>query len=382
MTPRDAAPLSGRSARELLRRRIDTQWIAGPRDTPVAPAAPARQSDPDPREVVSRLLALQAQDFGQAVWALGIRSPGATRDTVFAALDDGSVVRSWPMRGTLHFTTPDDLRWMLSVTASRTVSGVAARQRQLDIDDALVARAGTIAEAELRGGGSFSREEFFALLEADGITTGGQRGQHLIWRLAHRGLLCWGPTRASQQAMVLLDEWAPATREVGREEALGEFVLRYVAGHGPTTLADFCWWSKVTVADATRGLQRVRDQLDEVQIGGQALLVALGAPAVPSRASGGRMLLPGFDEFLLGYRSRRPALAEADVERVVPGSNGIFLPMAVSGGHVVGTWRRAVRSTSVSVEVDLFDPDAAGRSPDFAPAATAYARFTGLPLKA
>ena len=389
-----------RAARELLRRRIDAQWIAPRTDRDGTGAATATATATATStgtgtstatststgasaiaDVVAHLLAVQAQDFGQAVWALGLRAPGSTRSDVDAALDERAVVRSWPMRGTLHFSTPDDLRLMLSITAARTMSSVAARHRQLGIDEAVIGRAGEIATGALRGGGSFSRDEFFALLEADGIATSAQRGQHLIWCLAHQGLLCWGPASGSQQAMVLLDEWAPATRELGRDEALGEFVLHYVRGRGPVTLKDFCWWSKVTVAEAKAGLARVREQLDEVTIGGEPYLVAAGdSERAVSRASGGTFVLPGFDEFLLGYQSRSPAVAEQFAERIVPGNNGIFLPMLVSRGEIVGTWRRSVGPKKVTVTAAPFAHPTPTERAGFVRGFGRYADFLGLPL--
>jgi hypothetical protein len=380
------------ATRELLQRRLAAQWI-----TPATAGAARSVAD-----VARHLLATQAQDFGQAVWALGLRSPGSSRADVAAALDTAQVVRSWPMRGTLHFSTPDDLRWMLSLTATKTITGTAARQRQLELDEPLFARASRIAAAELRGGGSFSRDEFFALLEADGITTSGQRGVHIIWRLAHDGLICWGPTRGTQQALVLLDEWAPATRDPlpNRDDAFGEFVLRYLTAHGPATLKDFCWWSKATVTEARRGLAAVRDRLTEIELdgvsywmrdpgdldegtdptapaGGRASTTATTA-RTPPRASGVHAL-PGFDEYLLGYQDRSHALPAAFADRIVPGNNGMFLPMIVSNGTIVGTWRRAVTAKKATVSADPFTALSTSEQRGFVREVTRYGRFLGVP---
>ncbi|MCS5732328.1 winged helix DNA-binding domain-containing protein [Herbiconiux daphne] len=375
-----------RAARELLQRRLESQWIAPPRagtgsmgtGTGTGTSSGAGEStgtgagtgsDPD-RTVagaVRQLLAVQAQDFGQGVWALGVRAPGSTRADVNDALDRAEVVRSWPMRGTLHFTTPDDLRWMLSLTARRTVSSTAARQRQLGIDDAVIDRAREVATSELRGGAALSRDEFFALLESARVETTAQRGVHLIWLLAHEGLVCWGPTRGTQQALVLLDEWAPPRWQPSRDDSLAEFVLRYFTGHGPATLKDFCWWSKTSVADAKRGLELARDRLDEVRIGETDYWVASPTPSAPTSTATtatdaapsrrGRpdvYALPGFDEYLLGYQSRSPAVAPEFADRVVPGNNGIFLPMIVSRAEIVGTWKRSVTTTKATVTVEPF----------------------------
>ncbi len=356
-------------AREVLRRRLEAQWVAPAKSATVA-------------EVVGQLLALQAQDFAQASWAVGLRAAGSTRADLTAALDAGSIVRSWPMRGTLHFTLPGDLRWMLALTAPRTVRSMTKRHRDLGLDDAAFARASEVARTELSGGGTLSREEFTALVEAAGVATDGQRGMHLIWRLAHDGLICWGPARGTQQAMVLLDEWAPPTRELSREQALGEFVLRYLRGHGPATLKDFCWWSKLTVADAALGLDRVRDQLREIQLDGTVYWVtADDAPAPASRVRPRAFhALPGFDEYLLGYPSRAPALADEFASRIVPGENGVFLPMLVSHGTVVGTWKRAITARKVTVTPAPFAPLSAAEQQGFEREFRRFARFLGLPL--
>jgi hypothetical protein len=421
-----SAGWSAGAARDLLRRRLAAQWIA--------PPGPTVQENPQEgpariTAVTRRMLALQAQDYGQAVWALGVRAPGSTRSDVEAALDAGSVVRSWPIRGTLHFSTPDDLRLMLSITAARTIRSILPRYRQLGLDDDVLARTRAIATSELRGGGRLSREEFFALLTAAGIEPGGQRGTHVIGRLAHEGLLCWGPTENGRQQLVLLDEWAPPgpgtvttwpldengapaadSDDPRRTEALGEFVRRYVTGRGPATLKDFCWWSKVTVAEAKRGLDHARDRLTSELIDGAEHWTTAngdadesddhpattddGAPAdeagtdtdtdaksaAAARPTPPFHALPGFDEYLLGYPDRAPALAPEFAERIVPGDNGIFLPMLVAHGKVVGTWRRRVASGAVTVTLEPFEPLTATARTGFARAVRRYADFMGLAL--
>jgi hypothetical protein len=101
------------TAKEILRLRMFTQLI-----DPVGTA--------DVAGTVRHLLALQAQDFSQALWAVGLRSTGATRTSVLASLESGEVVRTLPMRGTLHFIAAEDLRWMLALTAERSLQSAAS----------------------------------------------------------------------------------------------------------------------------------------------------------------------------------------------------------------------------------------------------------------
>jgi hypothetical protein len=355
---------------ELLRLRLASQRIA--------PAADAGTGIAD---IVRHLLATQAQDFGHGLWALGVRSSGATRAQVLAELASGTVVRSWPMRGTLHFVAPEDLRWMLQLTAPRTLASAATRQRQLGLDQDILDRSADLARTELAGGGAATRAEFQAMLEHAGITTTGQRGYYIIWYLAQIALTCWGPPRQAGQAIVLLDEWAPAAEQVHRSEALRRFARGYFRGHGPATLKDFVWWSKLTVADAKLGLAAARDELVEVNSGGADYWLSADQPAASgARAGWGVHALPGFDEYLLGYRERSDALPPEHANRIVPGGNGLFLPVIVSRGRVVGTWRRSVNGTVVEVSPEPFEPLTARETTGLARAAAAYAHFLGLTL--
>jgi hypothetical protein len=347
-------------------------------------------------DTVRHLLAIQAQDFAQAVWAIGLRTPGAVRRDVMAALASGDVIRSAPIRGTLHFLAARDLRWILRLTAQRTLAGARTRFAELDLDEATFERAAEVAAAELAGGVALSREEFLAVLRAAGISTEGQRGYHLIFNLSHRALICWGPPRGNQQALVLVDEWIPNSDDLDRSSALREFALRYFTGHGPATERDFAWWSKLTLADARAAIALARDELTELTLDGVTFWAgyATAGPATLDPASLGPAsldpagkssaepaalrevyTLPGFDEYLLGYQDRSHVLDADHLQRIIPGKNGIFLPTLVSRGKVIGTWRKGDVATATSTTAELFAPLTARETAALRRSEKAYERF-------
>ncbi len=328
------------TTRELLRLRLASQRIENPTGESLTLVDVARQ-----------LLATQAQDFIQGGWALGLRAAGSTLQDLTAALESGSIIRSAPFRGTLHFMAVEDLGWVLALTAKRTIQGATNRLRQLDLDAATLATARDATIAALEGGRSLPRDEYFAVLTAAGIDPAGQRGYNVIWYLAQTGLICWGPPRGTQQGLVLLDEWMPTPRRLEGNEALRELVIRYFTGQGPATIRDLAWWSKVTLADARRGLELARPELTELECAGVAYWASTRELDLASgvRRSSVVHALPGFDEYLLGYQDRSAALAVEHSAHVVPGNNGIFLPMIVSRGDIVGTWRRTETAKGVTV---------------------------------
>ncbi|MFQ1000637.1 winged helix DNA-binding domain-containing protein [Modestobacter sp. SSW1-42] len=327
---------------ELSMLRMAAQRLVGP------PAA-------SPVEAVRLLTAVQGQELPGALLSVALRS-GSTRAQVTAALDDGSVVRSWPMRGTLHLTAADDLPWLLDLLAERAVRGAEKRRAVVGLTGADVERAREVAVAALTGGGAMSRAELLAVLDAGGVPTAGQRGYHLLWWLSQTGSLVMGPTRDGDQLFVLLDEWAPAPRRLDREEALGELALRYFSGHGPATVADLVRWAGTTVGDVRAGLALARPHLETLTVDGTEHLMDPGTPqrlAAARAEAEGVHLLPGFDELVLGYADRSCTVPAEHAARIVPGGNGVFRPTVVSAGRAVATWRTG-RGKGRPVEVEPF----------------------------
>lgn len=296
---------------------------------------------------------MQGQDLPGGKWSVGLRAPGCTLADVEAAFTRGEIIRSWPMRGTLHLVAAQDIGWMLSLTAERTLRSLTTRHRGLDIVDATIADAGEVASSLLTGGRSATRAELFAAFEKAGIATGGQRGPHLLGALHQTRLLCLGPIQGTEQVVVLLDEWVPDPHEYDRDEALGEFVRRYFRSHGPATIRDFAWWTKLPLRDAKAGLAVAGDDLEELVVDDVSYWMAPGLTEAPTSSV---RLLPGFDEYLLGYTDRSAGLDAGYAQAIVPGSNGMFLPTVVVDGRVVGTWRRKKTAAGVTLTPQLFEP--------------------------
>ena len=298
---------------DILRLRLRRQLIERSPDSKAA----------NPADVVARLCAVQAQDYAGALWAVGLRSSAHTTSAdVERAIAEARIVRTWPMRGTLHFVAPADVRWMLALLAPRMIARAAGRHAQLNLTKEDFARARDIFENALSGGRSFTRAEMIAALESGGVSTAGQRGYHTLGVLAQQAVLCLGPMAGKQQTFVLLEEWVPPVHEpaLDRETALARLANRYFEAHGPATLADFAWWSGLTKTDARTGINGAADDLecfaaDETTYWLPAGVLRTSARP-PTRRGAGKTavpsvhLLPAFDEYMLGYTDRTPQLGQ------------------------------------------------------------------------
>lgn len=330
-------------------------------------------------DVVRWMTAMQAQDFLGAKWAVGLRRPGTTDAAVEAALTDRSILRSWPLRGTLHFVASEDLHWMLSLSRDRMVKRAASNFAAEGLTEVVLGRAADAMRTSLAGGHAMTRDEVYRLLAESGVSESGQARYHALWYLCQTGVLCMGPPQDKSQTFVLLDEWVPNPRVLERDEALGELALRYIRSHGPATDRDFSWWSSLTLTDARKGLSLVRGQLESREVDSVEYLFSPDL-VEPTTAAGVR-LLPGFDEYLLGYTDRQIALAKEHEPIVFPGRNGMFLSTIVSDGVVVGTWKRSTTAASVTVDLQPFSPLSNRAAAAAHSAAGEYARFLGKELR-
>lgn len=332
-----------------------------------------------PEEVVSWMGALQAQDYLQALWAVGLRTQTATAADVEQAIADRKILRTWPMRGTLHFIPPADAKWMLRLSAARMIASDRRRLEQLELDMGTVERSKQLFYDALTGGKRLSRADMMQHLENAGISTRGQRGYHLLWHAAQTGLICPGPMEQKQQTFVLLDEWVPQQRELSREESLAELLKRYMFSHGPATPQDFAWWTGLTLTDAKMGLEAVKSELIAEKINGQEYWMAEASATPETLLSSNIYLLPGFDEYLLGYKDRSAVLAEEHVLKIVPGKNGVFFPIVVIEDLVTGTWKRTLSKKALNILFTFFDQREDGERL-VTEAARRYSHFIGLPF--
>lgn len=334
-----------------------------------------------PEAVVAGLCAVQAQDYNGALWSVGLRQAGAATEAgVEAAVEAGAIVRTWPMRRTLHFVAAADVRWMLALLAPRAIEQAAGRRAQLGISDDDVARSGEILGAALSGGVRLTRSDALAALEAGGVATTGQRGYHLLVHHAQEGLMVLGPRAGKEQTFVGMDDWVAPAPPLERDEALGRLARRYYAGHGPATVYDLVWWAGITVGDARRAVAAGGDALAAVTVGKVTYYVAAGALDARPDEAPSAWLLPGFDEYLLGYRDREAMLDPAHAEALHPGANGVFKPYMVVDGRVAGLWSHTVRKKGVTVVQEPFAPLEPWAKDALEVEAARYAGFLGNAL--
>jgi hypothetical protein len=282
-----------------------------------------------PAALLAWMGAVQAQDRPASVLALALRLPGKTMvnmSRVEKAVSAKQLVRSWVPRGTLHWVAAKDLRWMLALLAPRIVQRAQTRLKELKINASDLARSQAAMRQALKGGKVLGRDELLKAVWAAGVSVAGQRGYHLLHQAGMAGLICFGPMVGKQAGLVLLDGWVPKGSALRREAALAKLARLYAQSRGPATLDDFRWWSGLDAAEA------------------KAAWASLPTPkAAKASPSEGAWFLPSFDEWLISYADRSAVLDAHHADKVAPGANGLFRPILVLDGEVVGTWLRPMK---------------------------------------
>lgn len=349
---------------DIVRLRLANQLILAGRASPAG--------------VVSRLVAMQAQDYLGALWAIGLRVPDSTEVSIEHALAKRSIIRTWPARGTLHFVTAPDIRWLLQLLTPRIIAASKGRLLQLELDESTLARCRELFVRALSGGRSLSRPAIFAFLQENGISIAGQRGIHILQRLSQEALICFGAREGKQQTFALLDEWSPGGLILDRDQALVELTKRYFLGHGPATTQDFAWWSGLTLTAVRSGIAMAGGELEGREYSGKTYWLSRDLEVAPD-TMGCVRLLPPFDEFLMGYRDRGPGIDRDLLNLVQPGSNGMVNATMVIDDRIVGTWKRTIERTKVSLVMRTFEALDESQKCSLHEAAEKYGAFLGMP---
>lgn len=332
-----------------------------------------------PREVVACLGAVQAQEFVLSRWALGLRLPGATEADILNAFDSGEILRTHALRPTWQYVMPQDIRWILELTAPRVHALNAMYYRRTELDATLMVRINDIFVRALEGGNELTRSELGEALERVGIPMGDTvRMSYIMMQAELEALLCSGARRGSQSTYALLDERAPDAKRLSRDHALAELTKRYFRTRGLATVHDFTVWSGLTVADARAGLAMWGEQFVSEAIDGKTYWYDPAMPIAPADAPELRQafFLPPFDEFAMPYKDYSPLVDSAHLPLATrPLYNGVM----VIDCQVVGNWKRTLRKNEVLIETAAFRPLTAGETESFQLAAQRFGEFLGLP---
>lgn len=306
-----------------------------------------------PGEVVKWMGAMQAQDYGMARWAIGLRLPGAREKDIINAIDEGKIIRTHLLRPTWHFVAAEYLQPLLTISAPRIRSAMNSRSKQLGIDDKIISKVKKIIESQILEKGHVLREELVQAFEKAGIGLGDNRAAHLLMYAEIDGLICSGKTRNGKHTYALLEERMQKIHSHNREEALAILAEIYFRSHGPAETEDFTWWSGLTVKEARLAVHLIKGSLNNLKSNSHEYWCY--EQSIPETVKDNSVyLLPAFDELIVGYKDRTSVLPSENIKKTIL-KNGMFKPVILKNGKAVGIWKRTVVKDKIRFESQLFN---------------------------
>jgi hypothetical protein len=284
---------------------------------------------------VGELLAMQSQEDRYARWSVAQRMVAGSAAAVEAALAEGSTLRTHVLRPTWHYVARQDLRWLMALSGPRVDRRNTRRHQELGLDDAALGRSNDVIAGAVSEG-PHTRPELATRLEAEGISTEGQRIAYMVLHAELTAVVCSGPPRGRQHTYAAFDDRVPADTGPEGEAALAELARRYFSTRGPATVGDFSWWSGLAVPEAHRALEAAAADLESMIVDDReywAGYVGVG------RAEPDVDLVQCFDEIIISFRPTRDVLQTDTVAFAVPGDVDGFRHVVLKDGRLLGHWR-------------------------------------------
>jgi hypothetical protein len=330
------------TAKNLLQQRLANQQLI----------RPAFGSAP---ELVHWCGAIQAQDYEMSKWAVGMRLPAATTEQIETAISTGELVRTHILRPTWHLVHPEDVRWMMTLTAPYIEQAMGTYNRKLELDSTVFRKSHKVLEMALGNGQQLTRPELADMLEKAKIPTNDLRMNFLLIKAELDMVICNGGKRDKQITYALFEERVPIAKPLTREESLATLALRYFKSHGPATLKDFTGWSGLPVTATRQGLNLVKDQLNKYTA--YDLEYWAGAQSSDIKSIDNEvLLLPNYDEYLVAYKDRDIIYDGQHDDHLSREGNPLFNNIILIKGQIAGVWKRTIKKKEIVMELQTFTP--------------------------
>lgn len=232
--------------------------------------------------------------------------------------DAGNIVRGYPMRNTLFAASIRDIGWITELCAKGRKGDTELR-----------------AEVNKNIDRPLSRAE---LKERAATALPGVPFWHVV-RVAMES----GHAVYSGADQLITPVELPGLEETFNGDKVGataELMTRYFRTHGPATLHDFAWWTKLPQRLVRPAAQCLPPDIIRCGEESQDLVSAEVMEMAEARKKQSVFLLGAFDEYILGYQDRYFAMTNEVHEVLVPGNRGVFRRAIVVDGQVRGTWNR------------------------------------------
>ena len=296
----------------------------------------------EPTELVHYMGAMQAQEYRLMRWAVAMRTKKPSAKAFKKAFDSGQIIRLHLMRGTWQLVSAEDYWPLLELCSQKALSVIKGwmRSNKISIPEEEVAYIREILVKTAADKGSVTKEDFVQALAEKDIHMDEHRLSYHIRYAELSGTLCSGDLLPMKATYTLTADKVKSKTKLDRDEALMMLTRKYFQSRQPASLEDFVWWSGLNINDCRRGIVLLGDYL-HVETHGHASQRREFYLTDDCRTRGFRkgkyLLIPPYDEYLIGYKSRDIVLSP-DYKHKAHNNSGIFQPVIAHDGIICGNW--------------------------------------------
>ena len=307
-----------------------------------------------PEDIVAWQGAMQAQDYNYFRWAIGIRQRIPQLVRLQEAFAKAELLRLHLLRCTVQVVSHTDIGWLLSLCKERNLRTLQSWHKSINISfsESYFEEITYVLQELLAGGKSLSKRAITEKLTSLGFLLDDRLLTSLLVRMEIEGLLCSGEMQGREATWALLSERVPTIYSLTPDDALKQLALKYFRSHSPASLEDFVWWSRLPKTQCRKALVLIAPEIEEIKVEEEMMYLYHNTPDCSDYA-GMVLLLPPYDEYLIGYKSRWVALEKKHTAKA-HNNFGVFKPVILHEGRVVGNWKASIDKQAANLTIDFF----------------------------
>lgn len=297
-------------------------------------------------DVVSHFGAMQSQDYAMAKWAVGMRMRKASDLDIEMCVNSGDIIRTHVLRPTWHFVSHKDVRWMMELSAPYVKKATQYVDRQVGLTDEVFKKVWKVIEAALQREDNLSKEDLMDRLAKRKMDVDNLMATQILIRAELEMRVCSGVRRKNKATYSLFDKKVPQAEKIAKKDSLVKLASVYFNSRSPATVKDFMWWSGLSLSDAKFGISGLGENLQRVSLDGLDYLYFENTHYQKKKTS---VLLPAYDEYMVGYSEGRNVAFPPDIDKSLLG-NGVFKPIALFDNTIAGTWKKIAKDPFVEIQ--------------------------------
>ena len=298
--------------------------------------------------------AMQAQDYNYFRWTIGIRQRIPQIAQLQAAFAKAELLRLHLLRCTVQVVSQTDIGWLLPLCKERNLRTLQLWHKSINtsFSESHFQEITRAMQELLAGGKSLPKRAIAEELTSLGFLLDDRLLTSLLVRSEIEGLLCSGEMQGREATWALLSERVPAICPLTPDEALKQLAIKYFRSHSPASLEDFVWWSGLPKTQCKKALTLIANEIEETKVEEETMYLYHNTLDCPDYARK-VLLLPPYDEYLIGYKSRWVALEKKHTAKA-HNNFGIFKPVILHEGRVVGNWKASIDKQAENLLTELF----------------------------